>query len=53
MNNMALMAALLVIAAVAVLVTGSVWAGLIIAALELGLWGLTRYIKSPRHQSQR
>ena len=45
MSSLGLILAFVAIAAVAVLVTGSVWAGLIVAALELGFWGLSRHLK--------
>jgi hypothetical protein len=36
------------VAAVAIGMTGSVWAGLIVAALEIGLFGLLRIRRQPR-----
>ena len=44
MNGAGLVLALLVIAIVAIAVSGSVWGGVIVAALELGFWGVTRYL---------
>ena len=52
MSGLGLVFAFLAIAFVAVLVSGSVTAGLVIAALEFVFWGLTRYIKGLRHQHQ-
>ena len=43
-----LVLAFLIIAIVAIALTGSVWAGIIIAALELGFWGVTRYLNDGR-----
>jgi hypothetical protein len=40
--------AILAIAALAIGVTGSVWAGLIVAALEIGFHGLLRRRHQPR-----
>ena len=52
MRGLALVFAFLVIAAVAVLVSGSVSVGVTLAALEFLFWGLTRYIRGLRHQHQ-
>jgi hypothetical protein len=43
-----LVLAFLIIAVVAVAISGSVWGGIIVAALELGFWGLTRYLRGGR-----
>jgi len=48
MSGPRLILAFLVIAAVATAVSGSVWGGVIVAALELGFWGLTRYMTNGR-----
>jgi len=45
MNGAGLVLALLVIAIVAIAVSGSVWGGAIVAAFELGFWGMTRYLR--------
>jgi hypothetical protein len=48
MNGPGLVLAFLVIAIVAIAVSGSVWGGVIVAALELGFWGVTRYLRGGR-----
>lgn len=40
--------AILAVAAVAIGVTGSLWGGLIVAALEVGFFGLLRSRRQPR-----
>jgi hypothetical protein len=52
MNGRGLVLAFLVIAAVAIAISGSVWGGVIVAALELGFWGLTRYLRGERRLHQ-
>ena len=48
MNGVGLMLIFLVIAGVAIAVSGSVWGGIVVAGLELGFWALTRYLKRGR-----
>ena len=48
MNGPGLVLAFLIIAIAALAVSGSVWGGVIVAALELGLWGVTRYLRGGR-----
>jgi hypothetical protein len=45
MTGPSLLFAFLIIAAAAVVVTGSIWGGIIVAAFELGFWRLTRYLR--------
>jgi len=49
MTATGLLFAFLVIAAVAMVVSGSVWVATVIAVLELGFWALTRYVKQSRN----
>jgi hypothetical protein len=48
MNGPGLVLAFLVIAIAAIAVSGSVWGGVIVAALELGFWGVIRYLRGRR-----
>jgi hypothetical protein len=52
MNRAGQVLAFLAVPAVAIGVSGSVWAGVIIATLEFGFWGLTRHLRSARHQAR-
>jgi hypothetical protein len=49
MTGLGLLFAFLIIAALAIVVMGSVWAGVIVAALEFGFWGLTRQLRPSRN----
>ena len=48
MNGLGLVLAFLLIAIVAIAVSGSIWGGAIVAALELVFWGVTRYLRGGR-----
>ena len=48
MNGVGLLLTFVIVAGVAIAVSGSVWAGIVVAALELGFWALTRYLKGGR-----
>jgi hypothetical protein len=52
MNGPGLVLAFLIIAVVAIAISGSVWGGAIVAALELGFWGLMRYLRGGRRLHQ-
>ena len=47
-SNVIIWLSILAVAAVAIGVTGSVWGGVVVAALELGLVGLLRIRHQPR-----
>ena len=46
------LSAFLAFPAVAIGVSGHVWGGIIIVALEFGFWALTRYLMGGRRQPQ-